>query len=102
MTPSLVTCLIASATNSPISGSLLAEMVAICCISLSDIGVATFLIKSIILVTDKSIALLISIGGTPAAICLIPSATIAWVNITLVLVPSPASFPVLFATDLTN
>ncbi len=88
ITPSLETCFIASAISSPISGSLLADIVAICWISESLIGVANALISLITLDTVLSISLLAN-WRMPAAIYFKPSATIAWVRIVAVVVPSP-------------
>mmetsp|Transcript_21131 Transcript_21131/g.38360 ORF Transcript_21131/g.38360 Transcript_21131/m.38360 type:complete len:242 (-) Transcript_21131:11-736(-) len=103
MTPSLPTRSMASAINSPISRSLLAEMVAtwvICSL------VSTLELISLRLATTLSTARVMprrrSMGFMPAATALQPSLKMARVSTVAVVVPSPAWSFVLLATCRTS
>ena len=99
--PSLPTLSIASAIRAPISGSLLAEIAAICAIS-SLLLIS--LLNSLILSTTTLVAFskprFRYIGLTPAVTCFRPSSIIAWAKIVAVVVPSPAVSWVFSATSL--
>mmetsp|Transcript_831 Transcript_831/g.2183 ORF Transcript_831/g.2183 Transcript_831/m.2183 type:complete len:222 (+) Transcript_831:1084-1749(+) len=103
MTPSLPTFSIAFAIISPISRSLLAEIVATCVISSL---VEIILVRDFRLAITWSTAMLMprrrSIGFMPAATDLQPSEKMARVRIVAVVVPSPAMSLVLLATWRTS
>ena len=102
ITPSLPTFCMALAIMSPISRSLLAEIVPTCAISsLVEIFLLRFWMSSTTASTAKSTPRLRSIGLRPAATALIPSLTIACAKTVAVVVPSPARVLVLDATSLT-
>ena len=91
MTPSLPTFCIASAIISPISRSLLAEIVPTWAISaLVETFFETFSRLATTASTARSMPRLRSIGFMPAATALVPSRTIAWASTVAVVVPSPA------------
>ena len=102
MTPSLPTFSIASAMNSPISGSL-AEIDATCAIF--SLVSTSFLNDSISLTaisTALSMPCLISSGLLPAVTLRRPSRMIACASTVAVVVPSPAMSLVFDATSLTS
>mmetsp|Transcript_12870 Transcript_12870/g.42996 ORF Transcript_12870/g.42996 Transcript_12870/m.42996 type:complete len:219 (-) Transcript_12870:25-681(-) len=103
MTPSLPTRSMASEMSSPISRSEFAEMVATCAISsLVEMG---FDISSSFSMTTSHANWMPrrrSIGFMPAATALQPSEKMARVSTVAVVVPSPATSLVLFATWRTN
>jgi hypothetical protein len=102
ITPSLPTFSIASAMMSPIAGSLLAEIVPTCAISLrSLVGLERFFSSPVIAATARSIPRLSDIGSWPAATILIPSVKIERASTVAVVVPSPATSEVREATSFT-
>ena len=102
MTPSLPTLCIALAIISPISRSLLAEIVPIWTISsLVETFFETFWICPTAASTAMSMPRFRSIGFMPAATALVPSRTIAWASTVAVVVPSPARSLVREATSRT-
>src|SRR3984893_9768416 len=103
MTPSRPTLSMASAITSPMTGSLLAEMVAICCISARlSTGRAARLSSSTTAETAASIPRFRSTGLPPCWTLVMPSVTIAWARTVAVVVPSPATSLVWLATSLTS
>ena len=102
MTPSLPTLSIASAIFSPIVTSA-AEMEAVAAIcSLVSTSFAILPSSSATAETAFSIPRLSAIGFEPAATLRSPSRTSACANTVAVVVPSPATSSVFFATSLTN
>ncbi len=102
ITPSLPTFSIASAIRSPISASLLAEIVPTCAISfLPAVGTLIFFSSSTTTATALSMPRLSAIGFTPAVTFLRPSRKIAWASTVAVVVPSPALSDVFVATSFT-
>src|SRR5690242_10949127 len=102
ITPSLPTFSMAAAIRSPISLSLLAEMLPTWAISfLPPVGTLIFLSSSTTAATARSIPRLMAIGLAPAVTFLRPSRKIAWARTVAVVVPSPARSLVLVATSLT-
>ena len=102
MTPSLPTFCIALAIISPISRSLLAEIVPTWAISaLVETFFETFSMLATTASTAMSMPRLRSIGFMPAATALVPSRTIAWASTVAVVVPSPARSLVREATSRT-
>ena len=103
ITPSLPTFTKASAINLPIVSSLLAEIVATCCIFLASLPTVWLWLRkfSTIKETALSIPRFKSIGFAPAATILRPSLIIAWAKTVAVVVPSPAISAVLDATSFT-
>src|SRR3954451_18003478 len=98
-TPSLPTLSMASASTSPMAGSLLAEMVATWAISLrSSTSLAAFEMESTAALTALSMPRLSADGFAPAATLRMPSRTSAWASTVAVVVPSPATSLVLVAT----
>src|SRR5579884_2229335 len=65
-------------------------------------GVASALMPSTSASTVRSMPRLTISGLAPAATAFMPSLTIAWASTVAVVVPSPATSPVLLATSLTN
>ncbi len=101
MTPSLPTRSMASAINSPMDSSPLAEMVPTWAMPLRSVqGWAWDLRASTAAVTAKSIPRLRSMGFMPAVTALIPSRSMDWASTVAVVVPSPATSEVLDATCL--
>src|SRR5215469_6818868 len=102
ITPSLPTFCIASAILSPVSRSPLAATVPTCAISsLVEIFFDCDLSEPTTASTAMSTPRFRSIGFMPAATALAPSRTMAWASTVAVVVPSPASVLVLFATSRT-
>src|SRR6202000_443935 len=102
MTPSLPTLSIASAIISPIAGSP-AEMEAVEAIcSLVSTSLASCDSCSLTRSTAASMPRLSDIGLAPAATFRSPSRTRAWASTVAVVVPSPATSSVFFATSLTS
>ena len=102
-TPSLPTSLITSAIRSPIS-LLSADMVATCEISsfFPEIFSESRASSSTTTSTPLSSPRLIARGFAPAVTFLMPSATMLCARSVAVVVPSPATSFVLFATSLTS
>ena len=102
MTPSLPTLSIASAMISPIMGSA-AEMDAVAAIcSLVSTSLAIDRSSALTASTAFSMPRLRAIGFAPAATLRRPSRTSAWASTVAVVVPSPATSSVFFATSLTS
>src|ERR1035437_302076 len=102
MTPSLPTLSMASAIIWPISGSA-AEMDATWAIcSLVSAGLARSCIDATAASTAVSMPFFIDMGFAPAATFLRPSRTMAHASTVAVVVPSPATSSVFFATSLTS
>ena len=102
MTPSLPTLSTASAISRPISGSA-AEMAPTFAISsLSSTSLLWFLIASTASSVARSMPRLRLMGLAPAATLRRPSLTIACARTVAVVVPSPATSSVFFATSLTS
>ena len=102
ITPSLPTFSIASARNSPISASPLAEIVPTWAISWLDVTFLVFFLRSSTTAsTAMSMPRLRSIGFMPAATAFEPSLTMAWASTVAVVVPSPATSEVFEATSRT-
>ncbi len=102
MTPSLPTFFIASASIWPISRSPFDEIVPTWAISsLVEILRERWRMSVQTAATAMSTPRFRSIGFIPAATALAPSRMIAWASTVAVVVPSPASSPVLDATSLT-
>ena len=102
MTPSLPTLSIASAIISPMVGSA-AEIEAVAAIcSLVSTGLAMLESSSLTRSTAFSMPRLSAIGFAPAATLRRPSRTSAWARTVAVVVPSPATSSVFFATSLTS
>ncbi len=102
MTPSLPTLSIASAIISPIAVSP-AEMDAVEAIcSLVSTSLASLDSSSLTRSTAASMPFFSDIGLAPAATLRRPSRTIAWASTVAVVVPSPATSSVFFATSLTS
>src|SRR5215813_1053648 len=102
MTPSLPTFSMASAIRSPTVGSLLAEIVPTCAISVLPLTSRLSLRSSSTTTsTACSTPRLISIGPWPPVTCLSPSRKIACASTVAVVVPSPATSLVLLATSRT-
>ena len=102
MTPSLPTLSIASAIMSPISASA-EEMDAtweIC--SFESVSLAIAFREAVAASTPASMPLLRDIGFAPAATLRSPSRTMAQARTVAVVVPSPATSSVFFATSLTS
>ena len=104
MTPSFFTVFIASAISRPIASSLLAEIRATSSIFLksSPTSSAISLMLATTMPTALSIPRLMSIGLAPAATFFRPTLMMACASTVAVVVPSPASSPVLEATSLTS
>ncbi len=101
-TPSLPTLSIASAMSPPISVSA-AEMDAVAAISsLVSISFALSTSAWTTAAVAFSMPRLSEIGSAPAATLRRPSRTSAWARTTEVVVPSPATSSVFFATSLTS
>src|SRR4051812_44080431 len=102
MTPSLPTLSIASAMISPtlVSAAEIDAVAAIC--SLVSTSFAWLPSTSDTEVTACSIPRLSAIGLAPAATFRRPSRTSAWASTVAVVVPSPATSSVFFATSLTS
>src|SRR6185312_14686203 len=102
MTPSLPTLSMASAIISPMAGSP-AEMEAVEAIcSLVSTSLASLDSSSLTRSTAASMPRLRDIGFAPAATLRRPSRTSAWASTVAVVVPSPATSSVFFATSLTS
>ena len=103
MTPSVPTLSSASAIILPISGSA-AEMAATFAIATRSVFTLfdCFLIESTAVSTAFSMPPLSTIGFAPAATLRRPSRTIAHASTVAVVVPSPATSSVFFATSLTS
>src|SRR3954453_7390883 len=102
MTPSLPTLSMASAIGSPMVGSA-AEIEAVAAIcSLVSTSLAGFSSCWETASTAFSIPRLSAIGFAPAATLRRPSRTSAWASTVAVVVPSPATSSVFFATSLTS
>ncbi len=102
MTPSLPTLSMASAIISPMVGSA-AEIEAVAAIcSLVSTGLAILESSSLTRSTAFSMPRLSAIGFAPAATLRRPSRTSAWARTVAVVVPSPATSSVFFATSLTS
>src|SRR5205085_2020189 len=102
MTPSLPTLSMASAIISPIALSP-AEMLAVEAIcSLVSTSLASLESSSLTRSTAASMPRLSDIGLAPAATFRRPSRTSAWARTVAVVVPSPATSSVFFATSLTS
>ncbi len=102
MTPSLPTLSMASAIISPIIGSA-AEIEAVAAIcSLVSTSLAMLRSSSLTRSTAFSMPRLSAIGLAPAATLRRPSRTSAWARTVAVVVPSPATSSVFFATSLTS
>src|SRR6266849_1371019 len=102
ITPSLPTLSIASAIISPIAVSP-AEMEAVEAIcSLVSTSFASLESSSLTRSTAASMPRLSDIGLAPAATLRRPSRTSAWASTVAVVVPSPATSSVFFATSLTS
>ena len=98
ITPSPPTLSIASATSSPIVGSLCAEMAPTCAFSLRvATGRERARSASIARRAARSSPRLMSTALAPATTLRKPSANIAWARTVAVLVPSPTMSPVLSA-----
>ena len=103
ITPSLPTCSKASAIWSPITGSLLAEMEATAALSARVLTLRDWAsIELTATSTALSIPFRMPIVLTPVATYLRPSAKIAEARTVAVVVPSPATSLVLFATSFTS
>jgi hypothetical protein len=101
-TPSLPTFSMASAITSPMAGSA-AEMPATCAYSaLSSTSLAMSLMAATAASTALSIPRFRSIGLAPAATLRMPSRTSACAITVAVVVPSPATSLVFFATSLAS
>src|ERR1017187_1049628 len=102
MTPSLPTLSMASAIISPMAVSP-AEMEAVEAIcSLVSTSLASLESSSLTRSTAASMPRLSDIGLAPAATLRRPSRTSAWASTVAVVVPSPATSSVFFATSLTS
>src|SRR3954447_7015668 len=102
MTPSLPTLSIASAMSSPMAGSA-AEIDAVAAIcSLVSTSLAVESKHSVTDSTAFSMPFFSDIGLAPAATLRRPSRTSAWASTVAVVVPSPATSSVFFATSLTS
>ena len=101
MTPSLPTLFIASAINSPMVASPLAEIVPTCAIISPLTGFDIFLISLVARSTALSIPRFKAIGFAPAATVFTPSRKIACASTVAVVVPSPATSEVFEATSFT-
>ena len=101
-TPSLPTLSIASAMSSPISASA-AEIAAVAPIwSFDSISLALASRSAVTASTAFSMPRLRPIGSAPAATLRRPSRTSAWASTVAVVVPSPATSSVFFATSFTS
>ena len=101
-TPSLPTSSITSEISFPTSGSS-EEIVATWAISsLERTGFANLFNSSTTNFTAFSMPLRIAIGSLPATIFFIPSSVMLWAKTVAVVVPSPATSLVFWATSLSN
>ncbi len=102
MTPSLPTLSIASAMSSPIWGSAaeIDAVAAICSLVSTSLAISSSWVLTAS--TAFSMPRLSAIGLAPAATLRRPSRTMAWARTVAVVVPSPATSSVFFATSLTS